>query len=60
MSIIKFCEVDQWYTLSCQKAFKVSRAIVRVTPEVNSATEILSASTVKRLVAKQDRFLKRE
>ena len=38
MNIIKFCEVDQWYTLSCQKTSKISRAIVRVTPEVNNAT----------------------
>ena len=36
----------------------MSRAIVQLTPEVLSATEILSASTVKRIPVKQRRFLK--
>ena len=41
-------------------AFKISRAIVRETPEPMSATEILSTSTIKRSVVEQARFLKRE
>ena len=40
--------------------FKISRAVVRDTKKMLSATEILSASTVKRLVVDQGRFLKRE
>ena len=40
--------------------FHAVRATVRVTPEVLSATEILSVSTVKRLVVEQGRFLTRE
>ena len=35
------------------------QTIVHVTPEELSVTEILSASTVKRLLVEQDRFLKR-
>ena len=42
------------------KTFKISRAIVWETPEMMSATDILSASTVKRLAVEQGRFLKRE
>ena len=34
--------------------------MARVTPEVLNATEIVSASTVKKLVVGKDRFLKRE
>ena len=48
------------YVLPCQKTFKKSRAIVRKTPEMLSATEILLVSTVKRLVVEQGRLLKRE
>ena len=42
--------------------FEISRAIVQVTPEMLGATEIeiLSTSTVKRLVIEQGRYLKRE
>ena len=40
--------------------FKISRAVVRDTKKMLRATEILSASTVKRLVVDQGRFLKRE
>ena len=40
--------------------FKISRAVVGKTPKMLSATKILSALTVKRLVVKQGRFLKRE
>ena len=54
------CEEDQQYPLSCQKTFKISRAIVRETSKMLTAREILSASTVKRLVVEQGRFLKRE
>ena len=43
-----------------KRHFKISKAMVRVTPEVLSATEILSASTVKRLAIEQGRFLKRQ
>ena len=43
-----------------KRQFKISRAIVRVTTEMLSATGILSASTVKRLVVEQGRLLKRE
>ena len=39
---------------------KISRAIVQEIPKMLSATEILSASTVKRLVVEQGRFLRRE
>ena len=39
---------------------KISRAKVQLTPEVLSATEILSASIAKKLVVKQGRFLKKE
>ena len=49
-----FCEEDQSYAISCQETFKISRVIVQVTPEVFSTTEILSASTIKRLVVKVD------
>ena len=41
------------------KKIKKSRAIVGVTPEELSATEILSASTIKRLLVKQGRFIKK-
>ena len=37
----------------------ISNAIVQVTPEVFIVTEILSASTVKRLAVGQGRFLKK-
>ena len=42
--------------------FEISRAIAQVTPEMLGATEIeiLSTSTVKRLVVEQGRYLKRE
>ena len=40
--------------------FDISRDMVRVTPEMLSATEIFSASTIKRLVVEQGRFQKRE
>ena len=50
---------NPWYALFCQKTFKISRSIVRVTPEVLSTTEVLSASIVKRLDLEQGRFLKR-
>ena len=43
-----------------KKTFKISRAIVHVTPEVLSVTDNLSASTVKRLAVEQGKFLKRE
>ena len=46
--------------LSCQKTFKISRAVVRETPKMLSATEIISASTVNILVVEQDRIRKRE
>ena len=49
----------QWHSLSCQKTLKISKAIVRVTPEVLSARENLSASTIIRLVAEQARVLKK-
>ena len=39
---------------------KILRAIVRVTPEVLSTKEVLSASNVKLLVVEQGRFRKRE
>ena len=39
--------------------FDISRAIIRETPEILSVTESLSASTVKILVAAEDRFLKK-
>ena len=41
-----------------KRHLKKSRAIVRVTPEVLSTTEILSASNVKKLAVEQGRFLK--
>ena len=40
--------------------FKILRAVARVTPQVLNTTEILSTSTVKKLVVEQGRFLKRE
>ena len=43
-----------------KNTFKISRAIIRVTAEVFSPTEILLPSTVKRLVGEKGRFLKRE
>ena len=43
-----------------KRHFKISKAMVRVTPEALSATEVLSASTVKRLAIEQGRFLKRQ
>ena len=49
--MISFCGDDEQYGLSCQEKFKISRAIVRVTPEVMWAIEILLASIVKKLVA---------
>ena len=55
-----FCEEGQLYALSSQNIFKISRAIVQETKKMLSATEILSASVVKRLVGEQGRFLKRE
>ena len=45
-----FFEEDQQCALFCQKTFKISRAIVRETPGMLSATEILLALTIKRLV----------
>ena len=56
----EFCKEDQQYALSCQKKFKLLRAIVRETPEMLSVTKILSVSTVKRLVVEQGRFLNRD
>ena len=41
-------------------ALKISRAIIRITPEESSATEILSALTVQRLVVERGRFQTRE
>ena len=38
----------------------MSRTTVRETPKMFCAAEILSVSTVKRLVLEQGRFLKRE
>ena len=43
-----------------ERTFKISRAIVRETPRMLKATEILSSPTVKIIVAEQGRFLKRE
>ena len=43
-----------------KRHLKNPRAIVRKTPEMLSATEILLVSTVKRLVVEQGRLLKRE
>ena len=43
-----------------KKTFKISRAIVRETPEMLSAKEILSASNVKRIVVELGRCLKTE
>ena len=40
--------------------FNTSRTIVRVTPEMLSATEIVSSSVVHRSIVDQGRFLKRE
>ena len=36
----------------CQETFKISKTLAQETPEMLSATEILSDSTVKRLVVK--------
>ena len=47
-------------TLSSQNTLKISKAIVRETPEILSATDILLASIVKRLVVDQGSYLKRE
>ena len=54
---IKLNLVKKYYALSCQKTFKISRAIVQETSKMLSVTEILSASTVKRLLLEQGRFL---
>ena len=40
--------------------FKISRALVRETPKMLSATKIPSAPNAKRLEVEQARFLKRE
>ena len=44
--------VDYQYTPPCQETFKISKTLAQETPEMLSATEILSDSTVKRLVVK--------
>ena len=43
-----------------KKVFKISRAIVRLKPEMLSATGILLVSNVKILVVEQGKYLKRE
>ena len=43
-----------------KKTLKISRGVVRETPEILSESKILSASTAKRLEVEQDRILKRE
>ena len=48
---------SMYYTV---KKNYILRAIARVKPEVLSAIEILSGSTVKMLAVEQDRFLKKE
>ena len=40
--------------------YKISRSIVRETPEMLKGTKILSASTIKRLVVEKGRILKRK
>ena len=59
---IVFCffEKDQKYALFRQITFKISRAIVRETTKILSATKILSESTAKRSEVEKGRFLKRE
>lgn len=40
----------EYYALSCQNAFKISKAIAWVKPEMINATEILSATNAKKIV----------
>ena len=58
--VIYYKEMTQSEKTSCQKALKIWRAIIRITPEESSATEILSALTVQRLVVERGRFQTRE
>ena len=43
-----------------KRHLKIPRAIVRETPKILSATNLLSALSLKRLVVQEGRFLKRE